>query len=60
MAFVLSKKEVIVLNLSCLDLGAGVRYGCGFKGRILHNLNFKIWGYRSMYEYRGGYSPKNN
>ncbi|KAG5612403.1 hypothetical protein H5410_023684 [Solanum commersonii] len=31
--------------------GADVRYGCGSKDRILHDLIFKIRGYESMYGY---------
>ncbi|WMV60153.1 hypothetical protein MTR67_053538 [Solanum verrucosum] len=31
-------------ELSCLDSGVGVRYGCGSRGRILHDLTFKIRG----------------
>ena len=31
-------------HLSCSDTGAGVRHGCGSRGRILRDVNSKIWG----------------
>lgn len=42
--------------LSCSTWGGGVRWRCGFSGRILHNLNFNIQRYGFSY----GDSPNNN
>lgn len=44
-------KNSFAFNLSCSDLGAAVLYRCEFSGRILHDLNFMIWGCESKYWY---------